>query len=142
VTINSSNPLDPPVINFNLLSTDFDRFALREAFRTSVRFLDTPSWSDFIVAPPTNASTDEEIDAFIRENASSIFHPVSTVAMSPKDAKWGVVDPDLRVKGVQGLRVVDASVIPIIPAAHTQAPTYIIAERAADLIKEAWFGIA
>ncbi|KAF5355487.1 hypothetical protein D9758_006351 [Tetrapyrgos nigripes] len=139
VTVNSSNPLDPPVINFNILSTDFDRFALREAFRSSARFLEASSWPDFIVAPPTNATTDEEIDAFIRENAATIFHPVSTVAMSPKDASWGVVDPDLRVKGVKGLRVVDASVMPMIPAAHTQVPTYLISERAADLIKEAWF---
>ncbi|KAJ7680648.1 hypothetical protein DFH06DRAFT_1315396 [Mycena polygramma] len=58
--------------------------------------------------------------------------------MSPKGASYGVVDPDLRVKGFEGLRVVDVSVAPFVLGAHTQAPTYIIAERGADLIKEAW----
>ncbi|TFK37486.1 glucose-methanol-choline oxidoreductase [Crucibulum laeve] len=58
--------------------------------------------------------------------------------MSARDANYGVVDPDLLVKGVEGLRIVDASILPIVPAAHTQAATYAIAERAADLIKETW----
>ncbi|KAK7473172.1 hypothetical protein VKT23_001271 [Stygiomarasmius scandens] len=141
ITLNSSNPLDPPLINFNLLSSEFDMFTQREAFRSAEKFLTASPWSDFIIAAPTNATTDEELDAFIRQNAMGIFHPVSTVAMSAKNATWGVLDPDLRVKGVNGLRVVDSSVLPIIPAAHTQVPTYIVAERAADLIKEAWFGV-
>ncbi|THU96778.1 aryl-alcohol-oxidase from pleurotus Eryingii [Dendrothele bispora CBS 962.96] len=141
VTLNSSDPLDPPLINFNLLSSDFDMFVQREAFRSAKKFLTGSACSSFIVAAPTNATTDEELDTFIRQNALGVFHPVSTAAMSGKNATWGVVDPDLRVKGVSGLRVVDSSVMPIIPAAHTQAPTYIIAERAADMIKEAWFGV-
>ncbi|KAF9444127.1 GMC oxidoreductase [Macrolepiota fuliginosa MF-IS2] len=58
--------------------------------------------------------------------------------MSPKNADWGVVDPDLSVKHVSGLRIVDASVLPYVPAAHPQVPVYIIAERAADLIKSKW----
>jgi choline dehydrogenase len=58
--------------------------------------------------------------------------------MAPNGAPYGVVDPDLRVKGLIGLRIVDLSVVPYIPAGHTQAGTYIIAERGADLIKEAW----
>ncbi|KAL0954178.1 hypothetical protein HGRIS_005309 [Hohenbuehelia grisea] len=55
--------------------------------------------------------------------------------MFPKNAQYGVVDPDLRAKGIHGLRVIDASVIPIVPSAHTQPPVYFIAERGADLIK-------
>ncbi|KAF9045836.1 hypothetical protein BDZ89DRAFT_138996 [Hymenopellis radicata] len=55
--------------------------------------------------------------------------------MSPKGASWGVVDPDLRVKGVEGLRIVDGSVLPYLPNAHTQGPIYLFAERGADLIK-------
>lgn len=62
-------------------------------------------------------------------------HALGTAAMSPKNANYGVVDPDLRVKGAAGLRIVDASVLPKAPSAHTQAPVYIIAERASELIK-------
>lgn len=58
--------------------------------------------------------------------------------MTSEDASYGVVNPDLRVKKVSGLRIVDASIMPRIPAAHTQAPVYAIAERAADLIKAYW----
>jgi choline dehydrogenase-like flavoprotein len=61
--------------------------------------------------PWTNATTDEEIDQVIREIAVTAWHPISTAAMSPKGASWGVVDPDLRVKGVSGLRVIDASIM-------------------------------
>ncbi|PBK63865.1 hypothetical protein ARMSODRAFT_962604 [Armillaria solidipes] len=55
--------------------------------------------------------------------------------MSPADASWGVVNPDLKLKGAKGVRIVDASVLPLVPSGHTQVPVYIIAERAADLIK-------
>ncbi|KAJ3731443.1 glucose-methanol-choline oxidoreductase, partial [Lentinula guzmanii] len=72
------------------------------------------------------------------ESSSSTAHPVGTVAMSAKDADNGVVDPDSILKGVDGLRVVDASVFPFITSAHTQATTYVIAERGAALIKSAW----
>ncbi|KAJ7027479.1 hypothetical protein C8F04DRAFT_1122203 [Mycena alexandri] len=58
--------------------------------------------------------------------------------MSAKNAKYGVVDSDLLVKGAAGLRIIDASVMPFVPSAHTQAAVYVIAERGADLVKEAW----
>ncbi|KAF9264107.1 aryl-alcohol-oxidase from pleurotus Eryingii [Marasmius fiardii PR-910] len=141
ITVNSSNPLDSPLIDFHLLESELDKFIMREAIRSVNRLLSSPAWNGFILSTPTNATTDEELDEYIIENTATIFHPIGTAAMSPKDAEWGVVDPDLKVKGVEGLRVVDASVFPKIPTAHTQAPTYIIAERAADLIKEIWFGV-
>ncbi|KAJ3746817.1 glucose-methanol-choline oxidoreductase, partial [Lentinula detonsa] len=78
-------------------------------------------------------------EAYIRESSSSTAHPVGTAAMSAKDADYGVVDPDPILKGVDGLSlVVDASVFPFITSAHTQATTYVIAERGAALIKSAW----
>ncbi|KAJ3903653.1 hypothetical protein F5879DRAFT_1010325 [Lentinula edodes] len=138
ITLNSSNPLEYPLINFNLFSTTFDRFVVREAFRNTKKFLAAHSWDDYILSPPTNATTDEELDEYINQNAATENHPVGTAAMSSKSAAYGVVDPDLRVKGLSGLRIVDASVFPRLPAAHTQVPVYIVAERAADLIKDAW----
>ncbi|KAL0573286.1 hypothetical protein V5O48_008669 [Marasmius crinis-equi] len=138
--LNTSNPLDNPLIDYQMLSSEFDRFILREAIRSARRLLSLPAWNGFILSATTNATTDEELDQYFAQNARGIAHPVSTAAMSPRGASWGVVDPDFKVKGVGRLRVVDASTFPKIPTAHTQAPTYILAERAADLIKETWFG--
>ncbi|KAJ3839267.1 alcohol oxidase [Lentinula raphanica] len=138
ISLNSSDPLEYPLINFNLFSSTFDRFVVREAYRMTKKFLAAKSWDGYILAPPTNATTDEELDEYINENAATENHPVGTAAMSPKGATYGVVDPDLRIKGLAGLRIVDASVFPRFPAAHTQVPVYIVAERAADLIKETW----
>ncbi|KAF7431184.1 hypothetical protein PC9H_006905 [Pleurotus ostreatus] len=133
----SSDPFEPPLINPNFLSTDFDIFALKEAIKAIKRFMSGSAWEDYIDAPYgdfANANTDDEIEAFVRNSAASIYHPLSTAAMSPRGAGWGVVDPDLKVKGVEGLRIVDASVIPYMPNAPTQGPVYLISERGADLI--------
>ncbi|KAF8825939.1 hypothetical protein HHX47_DHR6000663 [Lentinula edodes] len=139
VTINSTNPFDAPLIDPGLLSAEVDIHILREAIRTAHKFVEAAAWSDYILQDLTNATTDAEIDEFIRNNAVSFFHPVSTSAMSPfGTTDWGVVDPDLRVKGVNGLRIVDASVAPSLPAAHTSAAVYAIAEHAADIIKSAY----
>ncbi|KAG6844222.1 hypothetical protein H0H87_008700 [Tephrocybe sp. NHM501043] len=138
VTINSSNPLDPPVIDLGLLTSDFDTFIMREAIRSARRFVAAPAWADYTISRVSNATTDAELDLYIRSNVNTIFHAVGTAAMSPKGARHGVVDPDLRVKGVGGLRIMDASVLPVVPAGHTQAATYVVAERAADLIKDSW----
>ncbi|KIK69240.1 hypothetical protein GYMLUDRAFT_237062 [Collybiopsis luxurians FD-317 M1] len=110
ITLNSSDPLVYPLINFNLLSSDFDRFTMREAIRVSRNFMAARSWDGFVLAPPTNATTDEELDEYIDQNAATENHPVGTAAMSSKKATYGVVDPDLTVKGITGLRIVDASV--------------------------------
>ncbi|KAF5380238.1 hypothetical protein D9757_008203 [Collybiopsis confluens] len=138
ITLNSSNPLAYPLINFNLLSSDFDRFTIREAIRITRKFMAARTWDGFVLAPPTNATTDDELDVYINQNAATENHPVGTAAMSSKRADYGVLDPDLTVKGLTGLRVVDASIFPRYPAAHTSVPVYIVAERAADLIKEKW----
>ncbi|TFY80887.1 hypothetical protein EWM64_g3125 [Hericium alpestre] len=74
----------------------------------------------------------------MRDNAASNAHAVGTAGMSPYGASYGVVDPDLHVKGVTGLRIIDASIVPFVPSAHTMAPTYIIAERGAEFVKEEW----
>ncbi|KAJ7579827.1 alcohol oxidase [Mycena floridula] len=140
IFLNSSNPFDPPIINPNLLDSDFDMFVIREGLRGAQRFFTAKAWDGYVIAPLINAttSTDDELDTYIRSSGGPEFHGVASASMTAKDAGYGVVDPDLKVKGVTGLRIVDASILPRVPAAHTQAPVYIIAERAADLIKASW----
>ncbi|KAG6865075.1 hypothetical protein C0991_005305 [Blastosporella zonata] len=141
ITLNSSDPFDEPLIDPGFLTSEFDKFALRETIRKSMLLLSAPVWKDYVIRPDgglQNATTDAELDQFIFDSLEPGLHGVGTAAMSAKGAKYGVVDPDLRLKGAEGVRVVDASVLPYVPAAHTQAPVYIIAERAADLIKEFW----
>ncbi|KXN84474.1 Choline dehydrogenase, mitochondrial [Leucoagaricus sp. SymC.cos] len=141
ITLRSSNPLDPPVINPNYFTHPFDIIGMREGIKAARRFVSAPILKDNIIgmnAPWANASTDAEIDQVIRENAVTAWHPIGTAAMSPVNASWGVVDPDLKVKNAEGLRVIDASIMPYIPCAHTQTAVYFIAERAADLVKATW----
>ena len=87
---------------------------MHEAVQSARRFLAAPVWKDFVIGPAgglANATTDELLDKYIRQSAGSPAHPVGTAAMSAKNASFGVVDPDLQVKEVLGLRIVDASVM-------------------------------
>ncbi|KAG6847921.1 hypothetical protein H0H93_004868, partial [Arthromyces matolae] len=141
VTLQSSNPFDAPLIDAALLSSQYDRVALHEATKQALQFVEAPAWKDYIVSGDLglqNVTTDAELDQYILGVSTVSWHGVGTASMSPKGAKYGVVDPDLRVKGASGLRVVDASVLPYVPAGHPQAAVYIVAERAADLIKAYW----
>ncbi|KAG6827853.1 hypothetical protein H0H92_010243 [Tricholoma furcatifolium] len=142
VLITSPDAFSPsaPLINPNLLSSDFDLITMRSAIRAVRRFAQAPAFADYVISLQDTAETDEELEEFIRGTAITVSHCVGTSAMSPKDASWGVVDPDLKVKGVRGLRVVDSSAIPLVPAAHSQVATYVFAERGADLIKGDWVG--
>lgn len=113
LALQSNNPLDPPLINPGLLASDVDKVMMREAVRSSLAFFAAPAWQGYVVNALglSNASTDAQIDAYNAASVMTIFHPVGTASMSPKRAKNGVVDPDLKVKNVAGLRVVDASVL-------------------------------
>jgi choline dehydrogenase-like flavoprotein len=132
-------------------------FILREAIRSARRFVKAPVWQGYINLPPDVPETDDDLNKLITSKASNLHHPVGTAAMSAADASYGVLNPDLRVKGVAGLRVVDSSAFvsplrvallhicpingfiqPYIPCAHTMVATYIFGERGADLIKQAW----
>ncbi|KAF8218290.1 aryl-alcohol oxidase [Mycena galopus ATCC 62051] len=140
ITLNSSNPLDPPLINPGYMTSEFDLYAAREGLNRAQRFVTAPVWRDYILAPlvDLDAFTPEELDQFILNGTASTSHLVGSAGMSARGAGYGVVDPDLLVKGVKGLRIIDASVLPIVPSAHTQAATYVIAERGADLVKASW----
>lgn len=83
---------------------------MREGIRSARRFLTAPVWADYIIEALNTATTDDELDQYIRSNGHTIFHACGTAAMSPKGASWGVIDPDFKVKSVAGLRIVDASV--------------------------------
>lgn len=113
VFVRSANPLDTPVIDPAFLDSEFDIFAMRSALKSARRFLAGPAWKGYVIAPAgpfANATTDALLDAYARESSFTTAHPVGTAAMSFKGATYGVVDPDLRVKGVSGLRIIDASV--------------------------------
>ncbi|KAK0460487.1 aryl-alcohol oxidase precursor [Desarmillaria tabescens] len=131
VIINSTNPLDPPLINPNYLSHSQDLDVMKYAMASAKKFATASILEDYILEMTTDVTEDDDV----RNTVGSIYHPVGTASMSPEDADWGVVDPDLKLKGAKGVRIVDASVLPFIPAAHTEAAVYVIAERAADLIK-------
>ncbi|KAH9039645.1 aryl-alcohol-oxidase from pleurotus Eryingii [Lactarius pseudohatsudake] len=137
ITLASANTFDAPNIDLALLNSDFDIFTIREAIKAALRFAAAPAWRDYVIGPfgdLAEAKTDAEIEAYARSHSASVFHPSSTAFMSRKGSARGVVNPDLSVKETIGLRIVDASVLPYVPAAHPQAVLYIIAERAAKLI--------
>ncbi|KAF7342543.1 GMC oxidoreductase [Mycena sanguinolenta] len=122
ITLNSSNPLDPPLINPQYLTSDFDIFVLRDALNRAQKFVTAPVWKDYIIAPTVNIAnfTSDELDQFIRTNAGTISHLVGSAGMSAPSAPYGVVNPDLLVKGAARLSIIDASVLPIVPSApHT-----------------------
>jgi len=102
------------MINPGFLKAEFDIVAAREGFKSALTFSRAPVFRDIITGimdPFTNVITDAEIDMQLRNITEPGLHPVGTASMSPKGASWGVVDPDLSVKNIEGLRIVDASVI-------------------------------
>ncbi len=137
VNIKSSDPLAPPAIQFNFLRTQSDMQALIAGMRLARKITEQRAILPYVaeeILPGPKVNTNAEFEAAIRENALSNLHPVGTCRMGADDA--AVVDPRLRVNGVGHLRVVDASVMPAVPAGNTNAPTIMIAEKASDMILE------
>ena len=114
IKIKSNNVFDKPLIDPKYLTTNFDIFTMREAVKAIKRFVAAPAWSDYVIGPFgtsfSSATDDASIDAYVRGLMTTIFHPVGTASMSPSTASSGVVNPNLTVKGADGLRIVDASV--------------------------------
>ncbi|HTM96062.1 MAG TPA: GMC family oxidoreductase N-terminal domain-containing protein [Croceibacterium sp.] len=131
VTLASPDPLDLPRVQFNFMNAADDRERLRRGFRFIRTFFATSPAAGLVsgeMAPGTEVQTDEQIDGWLRASLISAGHPTSTCAMG------SVVDSELRVRGVERLRVADASVMPNVIRGNTHAPTVMIAEKAAELI--------
>ncbi|PPQ91199.1 hypothetical protein CVT25_001215 [Psilocybe cyanescens] len=141
VKLRSNNPFDKPLIDPSFLQTDFDIAVMRDSVKSILSFAAAPAFSDYISdrfgSAFQQAVTDAKIDDYVRSLTTTIFHPCGTAAMSSVSANFGVVNPDLTVKGTDGLRIVDASVFPYIPSAHTHGPVYLLAERASEIIQAA-----
>ena len=135
VRLKSADPHDAPAIRHNFLAHEEDREVQRKAFRLARRILAADAFAEFRgeeIVPGTPCASDEEIDGYIARNGGQHHHPVGTVRMgTDPDAP---LDPRLRVRGVDGLRVADASIMPQIVSGNTNAPCIMIGERAAHLI--------
>lgn len=135
VHIKSANPADAPAIQANYLNTDSDRAAMIAAVRKVRDMFAAPALDRYRkdeLQPGSTAQSDEEILSFIRANGESVYHPVGTCKMG--NDELAVVDDRLRVHGIEGLRVADASIMPRVPAGNTHAPTVMIAEKCADMV--------
>jgi choline dehydrogenase-like flavoprotein len=138
VMLASKDPLAPPVIDPNFLGVRDDMERLSRGVRIMRELLGQPALAGLggkEMAYSANAKTDLQIEQFVRDYADTIYHPVGTCRMG--NGPLDVVDHELRVHGVHGLRVVDASIMPQVVSGNTNAPTIMIAEKAADMIKAA-----
>ncbi|WP_374943432.1 choline dehydrogenase [Sphingomonas sp.] len=136
----SADPFADPAIFANYLATPEDRRVMREAVkigRDVVAQAALDPYRDAELAPGAEVRSDDEIDAWVRAHAETIYHPVGTCRMGRADDARAVVNETLRVRGLVGLRVVDASVMPTLIGSNTNAPTIMIAEKAADMITAA-----
>ncbi|WP_343632757.1 GMC family oxidoreductase N-terminal domain-containing protein [Roseateles sp.] len=139
VSIRSADAADAPLIAPNYLSTQADREVAARSLRLTRRIVEQPALARYRPAeykPGTQFQTDEELARLAGDIATTIFHPVGTCRMGRDDDALAVVDSRLRVRGVQGLRVIDASVMPTITSGNTNSPTLMIAERAAQWLVE------
>jgi choline dehydrogenase len=138
LTLASADPRARPRIMPNYLATGTDRRVLRRGVSLLREIFRQKAFDRFRgeeLSPGPDITDDAAIDAWIRRTADTVYHPVGTCRMGPEHDRMAVVDAGLRVRGIAGLRVADASVMPSITSCNTMAPTIMIAERAADLIK-------
>jgi choline dehydrogenase len=135
VSIRSRDPSAPPIIDPHFLEDPADMKLLMQGVKLGRRILAAPAWDSVRgpeTAPGVEVQTDDEICAYIRRICSTAFHPIGTCKMG-KD-EMAVVDPQLRVHGIAGLRVADASIMPTLIGGNTAAPTMMIGEKASDMI--------
>ncbi|WP_410481670.1 choline dehydrogenase [Pseudomonas plecoglossicida] len=136
--ITSADPSVKPDIKFNYLQEESDLVSLREALKLTRELVSQEAFDELRgeeLEPGIDCQTDEQLDRWIRKVVATAYHPSCTCRMGTKDDPMAVVTPDLRIRGIANLRVADASVMPEVIASNTNAPTIMIGEKAADLIK-------
>ncbi len=137
IHIRSANPKIPPAIRFNFLADRIDQQCMTEGFRIARRIGEQAALSPYRgeeVVPGARVQSDADILDFIRQNSQTAYHPIGTCRMGPAGPTT-VVDENLKVHGIEDLRVADASIFPTMPSGNTNAPSIMVGERAADLIK-------
>ncbi len=138
IRLRSPRPQDKPVIDYRMYEHPEDLAVMRAGLRLVDRIFAAPGIAEHVtgrIFPPSADLSDDQLDVLIRAHSATGLHPVSSCRMGADAAS--VVDPQLRVRGVDRLRVIDASVMPTLPSANTNAPTIMIAEKGAELIKAA-----
>ncbi|HEY1492869.1 MAG TPA: GMC oxidoreductase, partial [Steroidobacteraceae bacterium] len=138
VRLRSAEARDQPRISFNYLSQPEDWEEMRACVRLTREIFAQPAFDPYRgreIQPGQAVQTDEQIDAFIRRKVESAYHPSCTCRMGSPQDPLAVVDPQARVLGLQSLRVVDSSIMPSITTGNLNAPTIMLAEKAADSIR-------
>jgi choline dehydrogenase len=139
IHIKSKDPKAHPAIRFNFLHDPIDQAAMTEGFRMIRRIVDAPPMDEFRgeeYSPGLSVKTDAEILDWIRNNSQTAYHPIGTCRMGPAGPTT-VVDDKLKVHGLEGLRVADASIFPTMPSGNTNAPSIMVGEKMADILKAA-----
>ncbi len=135
IHIKSSNPADAPAIRFNFLSAQSDRDGLLAAMRKARELMATSPMKEITgeeIAPGIKYQTDDELLDWVRKNAETTYHPIGTCKMGPDP--MAVVDDRLRVHGIEGLRIADASIMPTLTSGNTNAPSIMIGEKCAEMV--------
>ncbi len=134
VTIRSSDAMDFPLIQPNFFEDEHDLQSLLKGVKLAMKIIRQPAFKKITTSygPPFDANTDEELILHIKKTVETVYHPVGTCKMGQDESS--VVDHKLKVNGIKNLRVVDASIMPTIVTGNTNAPVYMIAEKAADMI--------
>jgi len=139
IKLKSKNPFEHPYIQPNYFQNSDDMEVMIEAYKKIQNVFSQDTIKKYLkkeVWPEKPTKNDDDIKEFIRNTSETLYHPTSTCSMGPKDDKLSVVDENLKIHGIENLRVVDASIFPTIIGGHTHAPCIMVGEKASDLIKK------